>query len=888
LIKFKFDCFLDGLGIELKNIQITHLLEKNFLPFVEKPGRYLGTELNVIHKNLSDVNLRFAFAFPEVYEIAMSSQATGMIYHQLNRIKHFWAERVFAPWTDAEELLRKYQIPLFSLESFTPLNAFDIIGFTLQYELTYTNILNMLDLADIPLWANRRREKDPIIVGGGPCSCNPEPLAPYFDAFYIGDAEAGLVEFCEIVQSARQEGKSRKQILKMLAGFRGVYIPSFYQDSYDLEGNFSGLTSVLPGAPLPIKTRIVPELTNEYYPRQPLVPLIEVTHDRLAIEVMRGCTEGCRYCNAGMIYRPTRERQEDDIVSFTKDALSHTGYEEVSFLSLSISDYSSLNALMRKEREAMAGEQINFSFPSMRLDSFNEEIAAFAKTIRKSGFTFAPEAGSMRLRRVINKNISDDDLLKAVDIALNNGWKTLKFYFMIGLPTETKEDIVAIADLIERIIEKSKRFGKLQLNISISSHSPKSHTPFQWEKQDTKEEFKEKINLIKERIKKHRRVKLSWRDPGVSEIECILGRGDRRLAKVIYHVWKRGSRFDGWNDHFHYQEWEKALAESGSNINRLIEEKPEEAPLPWDHIDKGVTRHFLLIERKNAYNEVNSADCKDSSCYSCGLQRKNGFAEYTHCYTDIKSSSKEVPLLANKKIDSEEPLFVDSVEEIDSETVYHYRIHFIKEGFEKYLAHFDIVRAFERSCRRAQIKVVHSQGFNPRPKFAFGPPLRLGYSSEAEYVDLQVYAISAPLLMEQLNLHLPEGIRILNIIPISVSMPSLMASINAAEYQIKISQNKLSDAQIDKMFDESQIPVLRRVKGKEKKIDIRPYIESITPKDEILTIHTNFIEGRTARIGEILSTLFLSHPVDSRSFPVHRKSQMIKTNGTVRTPMDIR
>jgi radical SAM family uncharacterized protein/radical SAM-linked protein len=872
----------------LKNNQITHLLEKNFLPFVEKPGRYIGTELNVIHKDLSDVKLRFAFAFPEVYEIAMSSQATGMLYHQLNRIKSVWAERVFAPWIDAEEILRKYKIPLFSLESFTPLHAFDIIGFTLQYELTYTNILNMLDLADIPLWANRRKEKDPIILGGGPCSCNPEPLAPFFDAFYIGDAEAGLVEICEIVQSARHEGKSRKQILKILAGFRGVYIPSFYQDAYDSEGNFSGLTAVEPGAPLPIKTQIVPELTNEHYPRKPLVPLIEVTHDRMAIEVMRGCTEGCRYCNAGMIYRPTRERHEDDIVSYTKEALRHTGYEEVSFLSLSISDYSSLNALMRKEREAMAGEQINFSFPSMRLDSFNEEIAAFAKGIRKSGFTFAPEAGSLRLRRVINKNISDDDLFKAVEIALNNGWKTLKFYFMIGLPTETKEDIEAIADLIEKIIEKSKRFGKVQLNVSISSHSPKSHTPFQWEKQDTKEEFEEKINLLKGRIKKYKRVKLSWRDPGVSEIECVLGRGDRRFAEVIYQVWKKGSRFDGWNDHFNYQEWEKALIGSGLNVNRLIEERPEEAPLPWDHIDKGVTRHFLRKERKNAYLEINGTDCKDGSCYSCGIQRKNGFAEYTQCYADIKSPSRDVPLLADKKDKSAEPLFMAAIEENDLETICHYRIHFIKEGFEKYLAHFDIVRAFERSCRRAQIKVVHSQGFNPRPKFSFGPPLRLGYSSEAEYVDLQVYTITAPLLMEQLNLHLPEGIRILNIIPISVSLPSLMASINAAEYQIKIGRNKLSDEQINKMLDESHIPVLRRVKGKEKRIDIRPYIESITPKDEMLTIHTNFIEGRTTRIGEILSTLFLSHPLDSRSFPVHRKSQMIKINGTVHTPMDIR
>ena len=366
----------------MKNIEITRLLEKHLLPFVEKPARYLGSELHVIHKPLNEVDLRFALAFPEVYEIAMSSQATGLLYHQLNQLGTVWAERVFAPWVDAEELLRKHQIPLVSLESFTPLHQFDVVGFTLQYELTYTNILNMLDLGGIPVRAKDRGETDPIVLAGGPSSCNPEPMAAFFDAFYIGDAEAGLSGFCQTMVDAKQQGATRQQILEHLAGLRGVYVPAFYKDRYDVNGDFSGLESVHTQAPAMIRTQIIPTLSEDHYPRKPLVPIIEVTHDRLAVEVMRGCTEGCRYCNAGMIYRPTRARNEDDIVSFSKETLQNTGYEEISFLSLSISDYPTLPSLMKKEREALAADQINFSLPSMRLDSFSTEIAEFANSTK--------------------------------------------------------------------------------------------------------------------------------------------------------------------------------------------------------------------------------------------------------------------------------------------------------------------------------------------------------------------------------------------------------------------------------------------------------------------------------------------------------------------------
>jgi len=865
----------------IRNNALKAHFETSVFPFVAKPARYLGNELNVIHKDPAAVDVHFAIGFPEVYEIAMSSQAVNILYHLLNRESFIYAERIFAPWFDMEQRLRALALPLVSLESFTPLGQFNIVGFTLQYELTYTNVLNMLDLAGIPVYASERREDDPVILAGGPCSCNPEPLADFIDVFYIGDAEAGLSDFCQNYRDLKNQRRSRSEILRSLASMRGIYVPALYTTIRIPGTDTDKLESATADAPKRIKTNIVSALKEEYYPEKPLVPLIEITHDRLAVEAMRGCTEGCRFCNAGMIYRPTRERAADDMVAYTVRTLPNTGYDEVSFLSLSISDYTALSELMHKQRIAHQDEQINFSFPSMRLDNFNQDIAEFARSVRKSGFTFAPEAGSVRLRNVINKNISDEDLFTAVEIALKNGWKTLKFYFMIGLPTETKEDVEAIIKLLERSVELSKKFGRVQFHVSVSPFSPKSHTPFQWERQNTKEEFRQKTDLLRQGFSRMRQVKFSWRDPDVSKIECVLGRGDRKLARVIYAAWKTGAKFDGWSDHFDYQTWVKAFEYEGIAMADYTREFNIDHPLPWDHIDKGVVKSYFLRERNKAYAGKMTIDCKDGTCTSCGLQRKSGFRTVAQCTANVRINDQRGEIETSNRI-------VKKVlgNKIERRPVNHsLRLQFEKTGDARFLGHLDVLRAFERAGRRAGIRMAYSRGFNPRPKFSFGPALSLGFSSSAEYVDITIDSAPAGDIDRLLNRHLPQGIQILAVCEIPSTVPSLSNSINRTEYEIDLTGHRVTREQIRDLLAEKELMVRRNHKGRETELDIRPYIHSITCINGNLILETDSIAGRTVRINEILGLLIKdSHKI--RSLPVHRRRQLINSGSDTRTPME--
>ena len=874
-----------------KNKYIEEVLNTKILPFVLKPGRYIGNEINIISKNECDVSIRFALAFPDVYEIGMSYQGYDILYHILNKEEDIWAERVFAPWTDMEKKLREHSVPLYSLESFTPLKDFDIIGFTLQYELTYTNILNMLDLSGIPLWQKEREENDPIILAGGPCSCNPEPVADFFDALLIGDGEEAAIEIAQTVKNGRKLGKTRKQILLDLSQINGVYIPSLYEPEYNADGSFAGIKKPAKQAPDRILTRIQPELKAEYYPDKPLIPLIEVTHDRISVEVMRGCTAGCRFCNAGMIYRPVRERSRTDIISQITNSLENSGYKETSFLSLSISDYGDLAGLMSDSQEALQDKEVNVSFPSMRLDSFTEEIARFTSSVRKSGFTFAPEAGSERLRRVINKNISEEDLYKSVKIALENGWKHLKFYFMTGLPTETKEDIEAIAELIDKAVKISKAYGNVKFSVSVSPFSPKAHTPFQWEKQDTKEEILKKVYLLKDKFAGMRRVKYSWRDPDVSFIECVLGRADRRIAQVIYKAWNGGAVFDGWSEYFNLNHWISAAAEIGLNLDDFAGEIDVKSPLPWDHIDKGIMKSFLQRERNAAYQEVCKTDCRQETCYGCGIQRKNYFRQTTDCYSGINKlntqsvSKAGIPVKEKLKESPKEHKMILPQESR------RFRLRYEKTEYARYLSHLDLVRIFERACSRAGVPVIFTQGFNPHPKISFGPSLSLGCTSEAEYMDVDIDSSYNKEISAAVNPFLPEGIKITGIKEIKSKVTALTAAINKSEYLVSLHSIDWSETEFNKsltkLLRSEKIEVERKVKGRYKNIDIRPYIESINLDNQLVSIRTSTIENRTVRIKEILDQLFAGQKIDGRMLPVHRKKQLIKQGRKEITPLEI-
>lgn len=854
---------------------------------MSKPGRYIGNELNIVQKGDKEVSVRIALAFPEVYEIGMSYIGFEILYHILNQNNNLWAERVYMPWSDMEVRMRAEQIPLYSLESFTPLKHFDIIGFTLQYELTYTNILNMLDLAGIPVFSEHRDESDPIIIGGGPCSCNPEPMSSFFDAFFIGDGEEAFVEISNLYSELKKSDFSRSQVLERLAQIRGVYIPSLYKALYDENGNFTHLTPKSDFASPTILTRIVTTLDPGNYPEKPMVPLLEVTHDRLALEVMRGCTEGCRYCNAGMIYRPVRERSPEDIVKQSKKGIQYSGYDEVSFLSLSISDYSGLNELMNAEKKSLEGKYINVSLPSMRLDRFSDEIANFVSTVRKSGFTFAPEAGSEGLRKVINKNINDQNLMDSVEIALRNGWKLLKFYFMIGLPTETEEDVEKIADLIEKVVGLSRKYGRINFTVSISPFSPKAHTPFQWEKQDTRESLLKKVDILRKRLRRVKQVKLNWRDPEISALECALGRGDRRMGKAIYLAWQRGALMDGWTENFDYNRWTTAIQDAGLSIDTVLGDFELESPLPWDHIDKGISKEFLLKERSKAYSEKPTFDCKDDLCVKCGIQRKGGFGELADCYNkktvQHQSTDREIP-------DSSK-IIVEKNEEIGQPiTIRKFRLQYYKLGYARYISHLDLIRVFERACRRANIPVRYSEGFNPHPKFSFTPPLALGYTSESEYVDIEVKGELNLDTITDLNNSLPDGLKIINFKEVKPSTTSLNELIQFAEYEIDLPDSKLDEIEFEKSLEsfltKEEIVVHRKTKGKIRPINIRPFVRSISRVENKLQIETKTIEQRTVRINEILEKLFQNKKKEELPVRVHRKNQLANVNGDRLTPFD--
>lgn len=789
---------------------------------VLRPSRYINNELNSIHKRSF---VRVALAFPDIYDVGMSHLGLRILYDIINNIPYASAERAFSPWPDMESEMRRLKLPLCTLESKDPLRNFDIVGFSLQYELSYPTVLNMLDLSRIPVRAEERGNDDPVIVAGGPCAVNPIPMASFIDAFLIGDGEEAISEIIDVVYQSKGD---RKGILKGLASIEGLYVPSMHRKGKD---------SILSkDSSLKVKRRYIKDLDSAPYPLSPVVPFTPVVHDRITIEVSRGCPRGCRFCQAGMIYRPLRERSPERIMQIAEVSLRKTGYEEISLSSLSTGDYCNLIPLLKKMNRYFSEKIVSISLPSLRVASVNRDVLREIKRVRKTGFTIAPEVATERLRRVINKDFNDEDYERALHALFSEGWENLKLYFMIGLPDEREEDVEAIAEMALRAIKVAKRYSKrfVNLSVTVSPFVPKTHTPFQWLGQEPIDKITEKLEYLKGKLSK-KGINYKGHDPRMSLVETVLSRGDSDISNLIEEAWKRGCRLDGWTEWFDFNKWKAASDAVGIDLLRYANRRFDiNDPLPWDIVDTGIKKEFLRKELQRALSGEMTPECRQD-CYGCGL----------NCISnrEAKAETKLQDLRDESRV-THHGLGI---------TQQRLRVQFQKTGLMKYLAHRELMTAIIRAVRRADIPVLYSQGFHPSPRLSFGPPLNVGVSGLREYFDIEVKAGLSSNIKDRLNDTLPDGIRIKDVFLIKKSIPSLDSFIKRYEYEI-ICPDVLVIS--DFMSKDNFVIERETARGEKISIDLKTMVESLQIIDKYRLRLTLIDRIEKVRLNEVIKAMF--------------------------------
>jgi len=803
-------------------------LQYDTLLSVEKPARYMGNEFGSVAKG--PVEVKFVLAFPDVYEVGMSHLGSQILYSILNGIAWAAAERAYAPWPDMEEAMRSRGEPLATLETGMPLAEADIVGFTLQYELSYTNILNMLELAGIPLMAAGRGKEFPLILGGGPCAGNPEPVAEFFDAVLFGDGEEAIVEIAEAYREWKKGNGDKAGLLDRLSAIEGVYIPSFFAVTHD-GPRVSEIRPLKTGYEK-VRRRIAPDLDLAPYPVNPVVPFLKTVHDRVSMEIARGCTRGCRFCQAGYIYRPVRERSPESVLDKINEVLSNTGYEEISLLSLSSADYGCIYGLLRALMERYADDRVAVSFPSLRVGSLTRDLVEQVARVRKTGFTLAPEAGSERLRRVINKGILEEDLVKNAFDVYRAGWRVIKLYFMIGLPTETREDVLGIAELSARVRRAGKEAGQHgDVNVSVSNFVPKSHTPFQWEPQLGREEIVERQHQLRSELKK-RKLAFKWHDATLSLLEGVFARGDRRLSQVLLKARELGCRFDGWSEHADFGKWRQAFESTGMDPESCLRRREMDEILPWDHLDSGVGKDFLRAEMERALAELPTGDCRTGDCTGCGVCDFSRIRPVVHVAGADLARGKE-PGSASVGTPAQAP-DGEMEQEVPAERI---RFRFTKTGAMSLLSHLEMIHLFTRAVRRAGIPILYSRGFHPHPKFSFSTALSVGVQSLAEYMDMEIATgFGARRALQALNLSLPEGIEIVEARAVPLKSPSLSVMLAATSYRVTLPPGLVSGLpSLAAAFMRLESFAYQRVrKGKVSDMDLRSELISLNAGDHTL------------------------------------------------------